>query len=171
MGVRSTLAAMQPMESIAARFEQFYSGSWRDAVRWATALTGDRSAGEDVAQDAFGRVADRFGALDNPLGYLRIAVVNGARDHRRSQQRRADRELRVVRAEPPGAPAPYDTRLLRDLAKLPYEQRAVLVLRYWADWTENEIAEALDCRPSTVRSHAKRGLDALRRSIATEDRS
>lgn len=152
------------------RFERFYAAAWRDAVRWATALTGSRSAGEDVTQDVFARLAGRFGSLDNPHGYLRTAIVNAARDARRAQHRRSRRELRIVRSEPGDAGQPVDTRLLRDLAGLPYEQRAVLVLRYWADWDEAEIAAALGCRPATVRSYAKRGLDALRRSIAEEDR-
>ena len=163
---------MDATGSTASRFGQFYADSWRDAVRWATALTGNHSAGEDVAQEAFGRIADRFGSLTNPGGYLRTAIVNGARDQLRSQRRRTDRELRLATdaiAVPP--PPEFDTQLLRDLARLPYEQRAVLVLRYWADWSELEIADALGCRPATVRSHAKRGLDALRGAVAEEDRS
>ena len=56
-------------------------------------------------------------------------------------------------------------RLLDAMARLPYDQRASLVLRYWADWDEASIARALGCRPATVRSHAKRGLDALRRAL------
>lgn len=170
-----TLAAVDDGHPTDDVFESFYLDAWRDAVRWATALTGNRLAGEDVAQDAFGRMAGRFAALSNPRGYLRTAIVNGASDLRRSQQRRADRELRVV-GEPAAratsaydAPM-YDTQLLRDLAGLPYEQRAALVLRYWADWSEAEIAEALGCRPATVRSHAKRGLDALRQAMSEEDR-
>lgn len=151
-------------------FEQFYADVWRDAVRWATALSGSRSAGEDVAQDAFARLSGKYATLVNPEGYLRRTIVNGARDARRSRQRRSHRELRVVQsAAPPGDEA-SDTQLLRDLADLPYDQRAVLVLRYWADWDEAAIARALGCRPSTVRSHAKRGLDALRRTITEEDR-
>ena len=153
------------------RFEQFYRRAWSDAVRWATALTGSRTAGEDVAQDAFGRLASRFGTIANPGAYLRMAIVNGARDAHRSQQRRSNRELRIVRAEPrrSGETSSTDTQLLRALATLSYEQRAALVLRFWADWDEQAIAAALHCKPSTVRSYTKRGLDALRRQIAQED--
>ena len=151
------------------RFEDFYRRGWGDAVRWATALVGSRAAGEDIAQDAFARLAGRFDSLANPSGYLRTAIVNGARDAHRSQQRRGARELRVVGGTEAdlAAEGPIDATLLRALAKLPYEQRATIVLRYWADWDEAAIADALGCRPATVRSHAKRGLDALRGSIAT----
>jgi RNA polymerase sigma factor (sigma-70 family) len=169
--VTSTLAAVDPTNSADARFEQFYVASWRQAVRWATALTGSRSAGEDLAQDAFSRVGERFRSLTNPTGYLRAVIVNGAHDLHRARQRRARRESRDAPGEPAVDPPPFDTQLLRALARLPYEQRAVLVLRYWADWTESDIADALGCRPATVRSYAKRGLDTLRGSITEEHRS
>ncbi len=146
-------------------FEVFYRRAWSDAVRWATALTGSVAAGEDLAQDAFARVRSRFASIDNVDGYLRATIVNLARDERRAADRRAARELRVV-GEPTTAPAELrEPRVLRALSGLPYEQRATLVLRYWADWDEVTIAAALGCRAATVRSHAKRGLDALRKSV------
>lgn len=55
--------------------------------------------------------------------------------------------------------------VLDALATLPYAQRAALVLRYWEDRPEREIAEALGCRPATVRSHIRRGLASLRKVI------
>jgi DNA-directed RNA polymerase specialized sigma24 family protein len=72
-------------------FETFYARAWRDAVRWASALTGSVAAGEDVAQEAFARLAGRFESLDNPDGYLRVTIVNVARDDsgRRNGARRA----------------------------------------------------------------------------------
>ena len=146
-------------------FEDFYRRAWRDAVRWSTALSGSVAAGEDLAQDAFARVRSRFHSIDNADGYLRATIVNLARDARRSSDRRAARELRVV-GDPTAAPPEIrEPRLLNALARLPYEQRATLVLRYWADWDEATIAAALGCRSATVRSHAKRGLDALRKSV------
>jgi len=146
-------------------FEGFYRRAWPDAVRWATALTGSVAAGEDLAQDAFARVRSRFASIDNADGYLRATIVNLARDERRSSDRRAARELRVV-GDSTAMPAEVrEPRVLDALARLPYEQRATLVLRYWADWDEAAIAAALGCRAATVRSHAKRGLDALRKSV------
>ena len=163
--MRSTLAAVSDESGGGDAFEAFYRRAWRDAVRWASALTGGVAAGEDVAQEAFARLGGRFRTIDNADGYLRATIVNLARDDRRAAQRRAARELRVVDAPGTSEPADGEPRLLRALAALSYEQRAALVLRYWADWDEAAIAEALGCRRSTVRSHAKRGLDALRRSI------
>ena len=146
-------------------FEVFYRRAWPDAVRWATALTGSVSAGEDLAQDAFARVRSRFASIENADGYLRATIVNLARDARRASDRRAARELRVVGDPTSPPPETAEPHVLRALAGLPYEQRATLVLRYWADWDEATIAAALGCRPGTVRSHAKRGLDALRKLI------
>ena len=149
-------------------FETFYRSSWRDAVRWACALNGGVAAGEDVAQVAFARIADRYEQLDNPGGYLRTTIVNLARSDRRSGARRTARELRVVgdrSAATAAAPFVGGSELLLLVGALPFDQRAAIVLRYWADWDEASIANALDCRPATVRSHIKRGIDALRRAV------
>src|SRR5690349_20874227 len=94
-------------------FEAFYRRAWLDAVRWATALTGTVAAGEDLAQDAFGRVRSRFPSIDNPDGYLRATIVNLARDGRRAADRRAARELRVIGD---AATTPDDAREPRVLA-------------------------------------------------------
>jgi len=151
-------------------FEAFYRRAWRDAVRWATALTGSVAAGEDLAQDAFARVRTRYPSIDNADGYLRATIVNLARDQRRATDRRTARELRVV-GEPVLDPSldEREPRLVTALARLPDEQRATLVLRYWADWDEATIAAALGCRAATVRSYAKRGLDALRQSVEADE--
>ncbi len=154
------------MDRTAGGFEAFYRAAWRDAVRWATALTGSHAAGEDVAQSAFAAIAPRFETVDDPTAYLRRSIVNLARSAHRSGERRHrrersvgdDRTLTLVTTEP------YDggSDLLRRLAPLPHDQRAALVLRYWADWDEAAIADALGCKPATVRSHVKRALDTLR---------
>ncbi|MGZ4791164.1 MAG: RNA polymerase sigma factor [Ilumatobacteraceae bacterium] len=145
-------------------FEAFYRRAWRDAARWATALTGSRAIGEEIAQDAFVRLGSRFAELHNPDGYLRVVVVNLARSSMRSSQRRALREQHAA-IEDVTVPEAGDHGLLASLDRLSYEQRAVLVLRYWADWDETAIAEALGCQPSTVRSHARRALVLLRKEI------
>ena len=144
-------------------FETFYRRAWRDAARWATALTGNRAIGEEIAQDAFVRLGSRFAELRNPDGYLRVTVVNLARSSMRSSGRREEREQRAAVGDV--AVQHLDDGLLAALDRLSYEQRAVLVLRYWADWDEAAIAEALDCQPSTVRSHARRALVLLRKEI------
>jgi RNA polymerase sigma factor (sigma-70 family) len=160
------------MDRTSGGFEAFYRETWRDAVRWATALTGSHAAGEDVAQSAFAAVGDRFDRLDNPAGYLRRSIVNLARTEHRAAGRRTRRESRVegdrTLRRPADEPFAAGSDLLRALGRLPDDQRAALVLRYWADWDEASIADALGCRPATVRSHVKRALDTLR---STDDGS
>ncbi len=147
-------------------FEQFYASTWRQAARWASALTGDVTSGEEIAQNAFLAVAERFDRLDQPLPYLRRTIVNGARMSHRSDTRRTAREQRAASVgtnEPP-----LDLDLLAALDRLTTDQRCAVVLRYWADWTDAEIANALGCRASTVRSHLKRGMTRLRTDLRTD---
>ena len=150
--------------AVTENFEGFYRRAWRDAAGWATALTGDAAAGEEIAQDAFVRIGPRFDELTNPGAYLRVIVVNLARSSMRSNGRRSLRERRTA-APDSASMRPGDGDLMASLDRLSYEQRAVLVLRYWADWDEASIADALGCRPSTVRSHARRALALLREEI------
>jgi len=131
-------------------------------VRLAYVLTGNADLAEDVVQDAFASLHAKAERVDNPGGYLRVTVVNLCRnqERRRRQDRRLDARLRQPRLAALGASEMVDAML-----RLPYRQRAVLVLRYWGDWSEADIAVALNCRPGTVKTLASRGLDRLRREI------
>jgi RNA polymerase sigma factor (sigma-70 family) len=146
-------------------FESFYRTKWHDAARWGAALCGNVHRGEEAAQEAFLRIAPRFTGLANPEAYLRRTLINIVHDAHRSASRRDQRERRAasltVVPDPDAASFP-DPDLFAALEALPDQQRSVLVLRYWADWDEAAIADALGCRPATVRSHARRGLAHLR---------
>jgi RNA polymerase sigma-70 factor (sigma-E family) len=152
----------------AARVEELYRAHLPGATRLAYLLTGDRATAEDVAQDAFLRVAARIGALrdDAAFGaYLHRAVVNGVRN----RARRLSLERRHARTP---ESAPYDlpdvgTRdeLWLALQRLPHRQRAALVLRFYLDLSEAETADRLGCRAGTVKSSVARGLAALRSSL------
>lgn len=142
----------------------FYRTEYGGMVRLARALTGSSDRAEDVVQDAFARVHGKMGRLENPGGYLRTIVVNLCRD----QGRRRRREHRARRLESGLPPMPSEAVEVVDvLLSLPYRQRAVLVMRYWGDWSEAEIAVALDCRPGTVKALASRGLARLRKDIGS----
>jgi RNA polymerase sigma factor (sigma-70 family) len=148
-------------------FTGFYRGAYPGAVRLAWLLTHDHAAAEDVVQDAFVRLRARLDKVEHRTAYLRTAIVNGCRDRARSAGR-ADagwRRLRVV-AEVTSTDKPSE--LLDAVGHLPYKQRAVLVLRYWADLPEEEIAEIVGVRPATVRSISSRALDRLRRELPDE---
>jgi DNA-directed RNA polymerase specialized sigma24 family protein len=132
-------------------------------VRLAHALTGSAESAEDVVQDAFARLHGRKGRIENPGGYLRTTVVNLCRD--RERHRRRERRLDTRMLAPPSLSLGA-LELVDVLLRLQYRQRAVLVMRYWGDWSEAEIAHALGCRPGTVKTLASRGLARLRKEIA-----
>lgn len=150
-----------------------YSAHWTRLVRLAALLLGGTSGAEEVVQDAFVALHRRWGRLGDPdaaAGYLRASVVNGVRSalrHRVVEDRH--------RPVPPPAPAgpeeqavraAEDAEVLRALRTLPRRQQEVLVLRYYADLSETEIAEALGVSRGAVKSHAHRGIAALRAQLA-----
>jgi len=143
---------------------------YRELVRLASFLIDDVGRCEELVQEAFVRVAGRPGAIREPeraASYLRSAVLNGAR----SALRRKDPapKLRMVSATearpegPEGAATRHDDEaaVLAALRRLPHRQQSVLVLRYWLELSEAQIAETLGIGPGTVKTHARRGLDAL----------
>jgi RNA polymerase sigma factor (sigma-70 family) len=145
-------------------FIAFYRDAYPGAVRLAWLLTHDHDVAEDVVQDVFVRLRPRLATIEHRAGYLRTAVVNGCRDRARSA-RRADAGLRGIRLVAEVSSTDKPAELLDAVASLPYKQRAVLVLRYWADLREEEIAEIVGVRPATVRSTTARALARLRKEL------
>ncbi len=144
-----------------ATFEDFYRSAYPDALRLATFLVGVANA-EDVVQECFAELFQRFGDLQQPAAYLRVTLANRCRALHRSAFRRQRREGIVARSE---SIEPVHREMLDVLGRLPYNQRAVLVLRIWAGWSDDEIAVVLGCRPPTVRSHARRAFGRLRQEL------
>lgn len=134
-------------------------------TRFAFALCGDRGIAEDLVQDTYLALYRRYGEelpLDAPVAYARRAIVNA---YVSKGRRRAAREL--IAAELPDAgTAPHDhgdtDAMWRVLKTLPERQRAVLVLRYYVDLPDPEIARVLGASPGTVRSLAARAFAVLR---------
>ena len=145
-------------------FDTFYRLHRAPAVRWAVALVGDRGVAEDIAQEALHAVGQRLGSIDDPAAYLRRTVVNRCHSWHRRNGRARRREARARAGETTTYTAPTN-EMLDALAALPYRQRAAVTLRYWADWTDDQIAESLGCAPATVRVLLHRGIDALRKEI------
>ncbi len=130
-------------------------------VRVAYLLVGSEQLAEEVVQDAFAAVYVRWDRIDNPGGFLRQCVVNGAKGvlRRRSLERR-----KVVLLVDDGQVAGA-RELLDALAELPLTRRAVVVLRFYEGMTQSEIADALDLRLGTVKSSLHRGLAELREAL------
>lgn len=156
-------------------FRAFVVGRSAALLWYAHLLTGDRHVAEDVVQTALAKTAlawSRVRRKDNPEGYVRRAIVT---THLNAQRRRPWREQpREIIPDADHAPPPdaeLDDRdvMWQALAELPPRQRAVLVLRYYEDLSEAEIAETLGCSRGTVKSQAAKGLSHLRRIVAKED--
>jgi RNA polymerase sigma-70 factor (sigma-E family) len=155
-------------------FEEFVRGRSAQLFRLAMLLTGqNRAEAEDLLQIALERAYRRRATLSggrSPEPYVRQILVNASVDRWRSLRRRAEQPLdardpgRAVQ-DAAGEIADRDL-LLRALAALPPRQRAVLVLRYWEDLSEAEIARMLGCSVGTVRSQVSRGLARLRETAA-----
>ncbi len=154
-----------------ADFEEFAASRWPGLVRLAYGLTGDRWLAEDLAQTTLARAYAawwRVSRAADPDAYLHRILINSS--NRRFRRRRVAEQ----QGDPPDTPVPDDTaqaddraELLAALRELPPRQRAVIVLRYWADLSDTQAAAALGCSPATVRSQASRALARLRTSLTT----
>jgi RNA polymerase sigma-70 factor (sigma-E family) len=141
-------------------FEELYVDAYVPMVRLAHLLTGSNTQAEELVQDAFVRVFGKWATIESPRAYLRQTVVNACR----SQHRRRGRELRHgPGAAARAAAADPEIDFIRDaLGALSDRQRKAVVLRYYEDLTEAEIAVILDCRPGTVKSLLSRAMARLR---------
>jgi RNA polymerase sigma-70 factor (sigma-E family) len=161
VAVPAAVGEPEPLERL---FDEHYGS----LVGLARLLLDDGDAAEEVVQEAFARLAvgrSRLRDPDRAPAYLRSTVVNLARGRLR---RRA-----VARRHPEPAPVPVGgadefavradarRRVLDAVRSLPRRQREVLVLRYYLDLSEREIADSLGISAGSVKTHASRGLAAL----------
>ncbi len=143
-------------------------------VRMARLFTDDRNAAEDLVQEAFirlHRAAHRISDPAKAAPYLRSIVINLARDH----NRRGLMSLRHQEAQPGGSEPdlPEDVlvldderrRLLDEVRSLSPRQRDCLLLRFYLELSETEIAETLDISKNSVKTHCRRGIETLRARV------
>ena len=130
-------------------------------VRVAALILGSRGLAEEAVHDAVVAVHGRWDGLEHPGAYLRTAVVNRAREILRRQ--RPEWPIDEVGIELPESLVD----LYRSLGRLPGRQRIAVVLRFFVDLDDNEIARHLGCRPGTVRSLISRALATLRKEMST----
>lgn len=156
----------------ATDLDELYRRHGRDAARLAYLLTGDRCVAEDLAHDAFVRIAGKLTQVRDPQAfgaYLRRTVVNLSKMHfrRKAIERRytGDSSLRGVQDDDNVV---VTEALRKALLALPHRQRSAIVLRYYADVPDEEAAEILGCAVPTIRSLISRGMSALRDAIGSD---
>ncbi|MFD1825734.1 MULTISPECIES: SigE family RNA polymerase sigma factor [Mumia] len=161
---------MTPQERDA--FEAFVTARWTPMFRLAHALTGNRDDAEDVVQSAFAKAFtawQRVRAADSPDAYVRRMIVNEVRDGWRRRWRHVERSVPDV---PERASGGHDDAVAtsdivwRCLQRLPAKQRAVVVLRYFEDLSEREVAAVLKIPPGTVKSRTSAAMRMLRTELA-----
>jgi RNA polymerase sigma-70 factor (sigma-E family) len=174
MGTVTSTNPDRPAVADRSRIAELYVRHADGAVRLAYLLVGDRALAEDVVQDAFVRVFGRLAHLRDPGAfepYLRRTVVNLCRSTlRRWKVERAylRREERTLGREPvarPGSSIEERDEIWHAMRSLTPRQRAAIVLRFYEDLPEREVAEILRCRPGTVKSLVSRGLETLRHEM------
>ncbi|HEX2702693.1 MAG TPA: SigE family RNA polymerase sigma factor [Solirubrobacteraceae bacterium] len=166
-------------DRVRGEFERFVAGQADDLLRVGYLLVGDLAEAEDLVQECLLRVArhwPRVRGMDHSGAYARRVLVNLALDGSKRRSRRRD-ELASHDGVPPDGNAREvpasdagvaNSELIEALAALPPRQRAVLVLRYFEDLSEVQVAVVLDCSLGTVKSTASRALARLRQTLAQD---
>ncbi|MEV4811114.1 SigE family RNA polymerase sigma factor [Micromonospora avicenniae] len=157
-------------------FDELIAARLPALSRYAAVLTGDRDLAQDVVQDALIRAHARWGRiarLDRPDLYLRRMVFTEYLSLRRRKARRAalEQARRPIEEHGPDHAVGHAERddLWTRLAALPPRQRSVLVLRYYEDLSDGEIAEVLQCAVASVRVYRARAFAALRIDLELEE--
>jgi RNA polymerase sigma-70 factor (sigma-E family) len=153
---------------------RLFAAHYRGLVRLAVLLLHDRAVAEEIVQDAYVALHENWRRLresDKALGYLRTTVLNRSR----SALRRRVVADRYAAAEPPPMTVPSaesgaldlieHREMIDTLRRLPTRQREALVLRYYVDLSEADIADAMGVSRGAVKSHLSRGMSALRRNL------
>ncbi|WP_410593691.1 SigE family RNA polymerase sigma factor [Amycolatopsis sp. lyj-23] len=154
-----------------ADYENFVRAHLPRLLRYATMLTGEREQAADLVQDVLVKVYRRWSRVsdaEHPDRYVLRMVTNDYLSWRRSRSARL-----VAVGDPPDAAGPEDfasVHAVREdmwqrLARLPRRQRAVVVLRYYEQFADADIADLLGCAPATVRAHARKALTTLRNGL------
>ena len=145
-----------------ATFSDFYRAEHAGQVRRAALLVGSDETANDVVHDAMTAMYQRWDTITDPGPYLNRAVLNGCRDVGR--RRAADRKL--VRRLRPQHDTTTDEILLDVLARLPFNQRAAIVLRFYAGMTEREISTALDVPTGSIGPWINRALTTMNKELS-----
>lgn len=170
-GAALTLLPLAPTNRDTA-VRTLYEQRYAELVRFATFILGSVHAAEDASQEAFVRVYDAWDRLEDTehaVAYLRATVVNLSRGrHRRrlvAERKQPPQLVPVSSAEDDAMGRVGRSAVLAAVSALPSRQRACVVMRHWLRMTEGEIATTLDLSIGSVRTHNRRGMEALQRAL------
>lgn len=157
-------------EAVRGQLDELYQRCAPAGLRVAYLLTGDAGLAEDLVQEAFARLIGRLRHLREPAAfdaYLRRTIVNLSVSHFRHQAvvRAYERRYSSVEHTTREPDVIEHESMRKALLGLPERQRAAIVLRFYEDLPEAQVAEILRCRPGTVRSLVTRGVQAMRPSF------
>jgi RNA polymerase sigma factor (sigma-70 family) len=152
-------------------FEQLFREEYAPLVALGTWLTGDRTVGEDLAQEALGVTHRRWSEVvsyEQPAAFPRRILINLASNERRRRGRESRAFIRVssLRTTEAADSGVGDDSVWAEVAALPLQQRAAIGLRYLRDLSSAEIAQALGCSERTVRVHLHRAHRRLAQRLA-----
>ena len=154
------------------RFETFYDAESQSLFRRLWLVTGNRAEAEEIMQDAFLKVWERWekvGAMDDPGGYLYRTAMNLFRKRYRRAALAIRRSIGLAPSRDDFADADDRDAVRRVLATLPPRQRAALVLTEMLGYSPSEAGRALGVRASTVRSLSHQGRESFRRAMEVDD--
>jgi RNA polymerase sigma factor (sigma-70 family) len=143
-------------------FERLYRNQRDRLRRVAYLMTGQAAVAEELVQDAFVPVHQRWSEIDQPVAYLRTTLVNLCLAWKGRSAMGREREPRTVG----WVEQPEIDETWARLAELPHDQRVVLVLRYYEDMTIGDIAAMVGVLPATVRTRIHRALEKLRKEMS-----
>jgi RNA polymerase sigma factor (sigma-70 family) len=150
-------------------FEDLFADQHERLYRALYLIVGNSHEAEELMQDAFVQVFERWDRIDHPAGYLYRSAFNSTRSRFRRLQLAAKRTLSLDEPEDPFAAADLRDQVVRSLRELPERQRAALVLLDLLDYRSEEAAAVLRVTPATVRSLASHARAALKLSMEAED--
>lgn len=155
---------------VTLEFEQFAAAALPGLLRFGHVLTGDPLRAEELVQQALVSTWSRWKRIehDQPLAYVRQAMVHTHTSWWRRTRRESPLPVGYDVTAPTTAGFEDRERTLAALRLLPPRQRAVIVLRYYEDLSEAEIARTLGCSPGTVKSQASRALRTLRSHLSPD---
>ena len=158
----------------APTFEEYAGAAWPSLYRYAYLLAGHHADAEDLAQQTLLKAYGAWSRIENahsPFAYLRRMLTNAFLSQKRPKARRLEllTETPPDRATAPPAGIEERMTLWPHVKSLPPRQRAVVVLRYYEDLSEREIADVLGCSRGTVKSTAHHALTSLRRALDSQD--